>query len=265
MGGGALGEVNIDGAVAIVTGGGAGIGRATALALASAGAAVVVADIDAAAAGETQRAIERAGGRASCIRTDVTRQEDIDAMVAAAVERYGGLQILHNNAGINAGWPRFPEASAERWQRTLAINLWAVIAGTQAAIPAMRAAGGGTIVNMASLAGLVRYETDPIYAATKHGVVGFTRALAFLKDEANVRVNCVAPAFVDTELPRRRLGDMPDDERGRWQAALDRTPMISPAEVAGAVLALVRDDTRAGEVLALIHGRPPQFVAAPAV
>lgn len=257
--------MNIEGAVAIVTGGGAGIGRATALALAAEGASVVVADIDVAAGEDTARAIEQAGGRASFVRTDVTQQDDINAMVGSAVERYGGIHILHNNAGINAGWPRFPAAAPERWQRTLAINLWAVIAATQAAIEPMRESGGGAIVNMASLAGLVRYETDPIYAATKHGVVGFTRGLAFLKEEANVRVNCVAPAFVDTELPRRRLAEMPEGERARWASALERTPMISASEVASAVLGLVRDDTRAGEVLALIHGREPQFVSAPAV
>lgn len=260
MGRRAIGEVNIEGAAALVTGGGAGIGRATAVALAAAGASVVVADIDEVAGAGTVRAIAGAGGRAEFIRTDVTRQDDIDAMVRRAAERFGGLHIVHNNAGINAGWPRFPAASAERWQRTLAINLWAVIAVTQAAVPAMQAAGGGAIVNMASLAGLVAYAADPIYAATKHGVVGFTRALSFLKEEANIRVNCIAPAFVDTELPRRRLGDMPGDERARWEATLARTPMIAASDVADAVLALVRDDARAGGVLALVHGREPRFV-----
>src|SRR4030067_798578 len=86
--------------------------------------------------------------------------------------------------------------------------------------------GGGVIVNTASLAGLIAYDQDPIYAATKHGVVGLTRALAFLKEEANIRVNCVCPSFVDTPLPRRRLGSMSGEERARWGGG-------GPAESAG--------------------------------
>jgi NAD(P)-dependent dehydrogenase (short-subunit alcohol dehydrogenase family) len=197
------------GRVAVVTGGGSGIGRATSLALASGGVSVVVADIDPAAGEETVALIADAGGSAASVPTDVTKWEDIERMVAFAEEKFGGLDILHNNAGINAGWPRFPDAARERWDRTVAINLWAVIAGTQAAVPVMRRRGGGAIINTASLAGLVTYGTDPIYGATKSGVVAFTRALANLKDEDNIRVNCVCPGFVDTPLPRRRLGHAP--------------------------------------------------------
>lgn len=260
MGRGTRSEVNPEGKVAIVTGGGSGIGRATAAALAEAGAAVVVADIDDDGGQETMRIVEEARGRAAFVRTDVTRWEDIEAMVAYAEETFGRLDILHNNAGINAGWPRFPEAPRERWDKTVAVNLWAVIAGTQAAVPALRRAGGGVIVNMASLAGIVAYDADPIYAATKHGVVGLTRALAFLHEEANIRVNCICPGFVDTPLPRRRLAMMPPAERERWEINLARIPMISPAEVAQAVLEFVRDDALAGAVMAVMHGRPRQFV-----
>src|SRR3989304_3615907 len=100
----------------------------------------------------------------------------------------------------------------------------------------MRRRGGGVIVNSASLAGLIAYQEDPIYAATKHAVVGLTRALAFLKEEANIRVNCVCPGFVDTPLPRRRLESMTDEERARWEAVLARIPMIPPSEGADAAL-----------------------------
>ena len=173
--------MEIEGKVALVTGGASGIGRATAIALADAGAAVVIADVDE-GGGDTQRKIEDAGGRAAFLRTDVTRQGDIERMIAFAEETFGALHILHNNAGVNTGWPRFPAADHSAWNRTLAINLWAVISGTEAAVPLMKRSGGGAIVNSASLAGLIAFETDPIYAATKHGVVGLTRALAFLKD-----------------------------------------------------------------------------------
>src|SRR4030067_633194 len=98
----------------------------------------------------------------------------------------------------------------------------------------MRRRGGGVIVNTASLAGLIAYQEDPIYAATKHGVVGLTRALAFLKDEANIRVNCVCPGFVDTPLPRRRLESMSGAERARWESGLARSPVVPPPQGAGA-------------------------------
>jgi NAD(P)-dependent dehydrogenase (short-subunit alcohol dehydrogenase family) len=255
--------MEIDGKVALVTGGASGIGRATAIALADAGAAVVIADIDEGGARDSLRIIEDAGGRAVFVKTDVTRQEDIERMVAFADEMFGALHILHNNAGINSGWPRFPASDHDEWNRTLAINLWAVIAGTEAAVPLIRRSGGGAIVNSASLAGLIAFETDPIYAATKHGVVGLTRALAFLKDEANIRVNCICPGFVDTPLPRRRLDAMSPEERTGWEAALSRVPMIEPSEVADVVLGIIRNDAMAGEAIAILYGQAPRSIPSP--
>jgi NAD(P)-dependent dehydrogenase (short-subunit alcohol dehydrogenase family) len=253
---------DLQGKVALITGGGAGIGRATALALAAAGSSVVVADIDDAAAGETVRLVEAGGGRAASIHTDVTRREDLKGMVAFTEGTFGRLDVFHNNAGINTGWPRFPEVARERWLKTIEINLTAVVGGIQAVVPAMRAAGGGAIVNSASLAGLVGFDEEPIYAATKHAVVGLTRSLAFLKDEAGIRVNCVCPGFVDTQLPRRRLAAMPPEERERWTAALSRMPMLAPSEVAAAVLELLRDESLAGQVMTVMHGQPRRLVPA---
>ncbi|HXF51496.1 MAG TPA: SDR family NAD(P)-dependent oxidoreductase, partial [Dehalococcoidia bacterium] len=116
------------GKVAIVTGGSSGIGRATAIALAEAGASVVIADIDEAGGLETVRLINERGGNAAFVRTDVTRREDLQRMVAFAEETFGGVDILHNNAGIVTRRPRFPDTPPENWELTLAINLWAVIA-----------------------------------------------------------------------------------------------------------------------------------------
>ena len=110
--------------------------------------------------------------------------------------------------------------------------------------------------------GLIAYDQDPIYAATKHGVVGLTRALAFLKDEANIRVNCVCPSFVDTPLPRRRLESMTGEARARWEGVLARIPMIPPSEVADAVLEIVRDGSLAGEAMALQYGQPRRLIPA---
>lgn len=255
--------MEIEGRVALVTGAASGIGRATAIALANAGASVVIADIDESGGCETQRSIRSGRGNAAFVHADVTRQDDIERMIAFSDETFGALHILHNNAGVNTGWPRFPHADHGEWNRTLAINLWAVISGTEAAAPLIRRSGGGAIVNSASLAGLIAFDTDPIYAATKHGVVGLTRALAFLKEEANIRVNCICPAFVDTALPRRRLAAMSPEERANWEAALSRVPMIEPASVAELVVDIIRDDSMAGEAVAMMYGQPPNRVPPP--
>jgi len=190
----------------------------------------------------------------------VTSREDLEAMVAFAEETYGGLDILHNNAGVTTPPPRFPDASPDRWERTIAVDLWSAIAGTQAAVPAMRRRGGGVIVSTSSMAGIIQYQPDPIYAAAKHGVVGLTRALVFLKDEANIRVNCVCPGVVDTPMITSGMGDLTPEQRAQRQAILAQMPLIQPAEIAAAVLELVRDDSLAGEAMGIMYGRPPRLV-----
>ncbi|MBI2914073.1 MAG: SDR family oxidoreductase [Chloroflexi bacterium] len=251
------------GKVALVTGGSSGIGRATAIALAEAGASVVIADVDDDGGRETVRMIEQAGGQAAFVHTDVTRQEDLQRMVAFAEETFGGLDIVHNNAGVGTGRPRYPEAPLEAWQRTLMIDLWAVIAGTAAAVPALRRRGGGVIVSTASVAGLIGYVPDPVYAAAKHGVVGLTRSLAPLKDEANIRVNCVCPGVVDTPMVTRGLEELEGEERAQLEAMLSAMPLIPPQAVADAVLALVRDDSLTGEAMTVIYGRPSRLIPPP--
>ncbi len=251
------------GKVAIVTGGGSGIGRATAQALARAGAAVVVADVDADGGRETVRLIEAEGGRAAFVAVDVTRWEDLERMVSFAEETFGGVDILHNNAGVATGRPRFPEAPRERWERTLNIDLWAVIAAVQVTVPAMRRRGGGVIVNTASLAGVIGYQPDPVYCAAKHGVVGLTRALAFLKDEAGIRVNCICPGVVDTPLIYRGLQTLAGQERQEWESYIRSMPKLRPEEVAEAVLTFVRDESLNGEAMGLLPGSTPRLIPPP--
>lgn len=248
------------GKVALATGAGSGIGRATAIALANAGAAVVIADMDGDSGLETVRLIEEVGGKAAFVQTDVTKRDDLAMMVSFAEETFGGLDILHNNAGIGTPPPRYPEAPVDLWERTIAIDLWAVIAGTQAAVPAMKRRGGGVIVNTASVAGLIAYLPDPIYAAVKHGVVGFTRSLTYLKGEANIRVNCVCPGVVNTPMIRKGMEALSGEERAQREALLNQMPLITPEEIADAVMDFVKDDSLNGEAMGVTYGRPRKLV-----
>jgi NAD(P)-dependent dehydrogenase (short-subunit alcohol dehydrogenase family) len=251
------------GKVALITGGGSGIGRATSLALAQAGASIVVADVNEEGGRETVRLVEAEGGNAAFVRTDITKRQDIDRMVAFAEETYGGLDIAYNNAGIGTPAPRFPEARADDWERTVTVDLWAVIAGVQAEVPAMKRRGGGVIVNTASIAGLAQYAPDPIYAAAKHGVVGLTRSLQFLHGEANIRVNCVCPGVVDTPMVRRSQQEASPETRAQIEAMLSTMPMMPPSDIAEVVLEFVRDDSLTGEAMSVIYGGRKRLVDPP--
>lgn len=251
--------MDIKGKIALVTGAGSGIGRATALRLAQEGASVVIADIDEAGGQETVRQVEAVGGRAAFVRADVTNEADVRAMVAFAEETFGGLDILHNNAGIGSGRPRFPEGEPERWARVLEVNLRGVILGTQFAIAAMRKRGGGVIINTASMAGIgYGFPPDPVYAASKGGVVLFTASLAPLKEEMNIRVNCVCPGVVDTPMVQRALDDAPEEER-RAREQMRLFPLLKPEEIADAVVEFIRDDSLAGRALWIRNGRPREL------
>jgi NAD(P)-dependent dehydrogenase (short-subunit alcohol dehydrogenase family) len=184
-------------------------------------------------------------------------------MIAFTEMMFGGLDILHSNAGVGTPRPRFPDSPLEGWERTLAIDLWAVIAGAQVAVPAMKRRGGGIIINTASIAGLMAYAPDPIYAAAKHGVVGFTRSMEHLKAEANIRVNCVCPGVVDTPMVRLEDRNLTTEERMQRDAFLKSIPLIAPETIAEAVLTLIRDETLNGVAMAVTYGRPARIVEAP--
>ena len=248
------------GKVALVTGAASGIGRATAIALANEGCSVVVADMNEPGAAETVAMIESAGGQAAAVQVDVTKRADIERMVAFAASTFGGLDIAHNNAGIGTPRPRFPDARPEDWERTMTVDLWAVIACVQAEVPAMRKRGGGVIVNTASMAGIIPYAPDPIYNAAKHGVVGLTRGMAALKLEDNIRVNCICPGVVDTPMIRAGLAQLTDAEREMQMKVLESMPKIAPEEIAAAVLEFVRDDSLAGEAMGIMPGRPRKII-----
>lgn len=250
------------GKVALVTGAASGVGRATVILLASRGARVVAADIDEAGGDETVRLAAEEGGEARFIRADVTKWEDLERAVAFAEETFGGLDILHNNAGVLSG-EQYPAGPRERWERTLSINLWGVIAGTQIAVPALQRRGGGVIVSTASVAAFVPYYDDPVYAATKHGIVGLTRSLQYLHHSQNIRVNAVCPGGIDTPLVAADLAHMTPDELAARERLLARFPLMPPSQVAEAVLHFIEDDSLAGQAMHVMSGREPTLVAPP--
>jgi NAD(P)-dependent dehydrogenase (short-subunit alcohol dehydrogenase family) len=197
----------LDGKVAIVTGGGSGIGEACAKTLAARGAAVLVADLDADAAARVASEVESAGGRSASQRTDVADPKAVDAMVAAAVERLGRLDIGVNNAGI--GGPTAPTGDypLDGWRTVMSVNLDGVFYCTRAEIAAMRSNGRGSIVNMASILGSVGFANSVAYVAAKHGVLGLTKNAALEHASDGIRVNAVGPGFIRTPLLEANLDE----------------------------------------------------------
>jgi len=231
--------------VAVITGGGSGIGRATAQRLAKEGASIVIADLDEKMGAESVKLVEGAGGRATFVRADVTKESDARAMLDAAVSKFGRVDILHNNAGIAVGPPGFPAAEAARWRLVLDIDLYAVVLGCWLAAPIMTRAGGGAIVNTASMAGLYPHPLDPIYAAAKAAVVNFTYSLAPWASERKIRVNCVCPGITDTPMVRRGIEAATAVGMKSWLPS----KIIQPEEIADAVFTLIRDDSLFGRAL----------------
>jgi len=227
------------GRVALVTGAAEGIGRASAERFAAEGAAVVVADVQVAGGTAVAEAIRARGGRAEFVRADVAREADVAAMVATAVERFGGLDILFNNAGVGAFTP-FDRLEATEWDRVLGIDLRGVYLGCRHALPHLRRSGRGVVLNTASQSGLQAQPRNEAYCAAKAGVILLTRSLARELGPDGIRVNCLCPGGTDTTLLRTFAGS--DAARASLR---ERSPMgriARPEEIAAAALFLVSDE-----------------------
>ncbi|MDO8703811.1 MAG: SDR family NAD(P)-dependent oxidoreductase [Sulfuricaulis sp.] len=196
----AYSKLDLTGRVIIVTGGGSGIGQETAKLLAARGAAVAVADVNDTGGEQTVAAISAAGGRAIYVRTDVSREAEVEALVAATVKRLGGLHGGFNNAGIFRKDGGLGRLSLDNWQSVIDINLTGVFLCVKHQIAYMIANGGGSIVNTASGAGLVGTPGAGAYCASKHGVVGLTRAASAEYSARGVRVNAIAPGMIETPM-----------------------------------------------------------------
>jgi NAD(P)-dependent dehydrogenase (short-subunit alcohol dehydrogenase family) len=230
-----------DGKVALVTGSGAGIGAVTARAFASAGASVIVTDVDVEGGQTTVEKIRSDGGHAEFFAADVTDAEAVKALVGFAVNTYGGLHYAHNNAGVLGESARLTDSDDETWFRTVQINLNAVYLGMKHQIPAILESGGGAIVNTSSYAGLVAVPFASAYVASKHGVIGLTKAAAVEFGKKGVRVNAVCPGSARTKMNIERVAGNPAIEK----AMTDVSPMkrfVEPEEVAEAVLWLCSEN-----------------------
>jgi NAD(P)-dependent dehydrogenase (short-subunit alcohol dehydrogenase family) len=232
--------MQLDGKIALITGGGSGIGRETAVLFAQHGASLAIADLNPEGGQETIQMIRKAGGTAVFIQTDVAQAAQVENMVNEVVGQYGRLDIAFNNAGIEGAPVRTIDVTEAEFDQIMAVNAKGVWLCLKYEIQQMLRQGGGTIVNTASVAGLIGAHSMPAYAASKHAVVGLTRTAAVEYARKGIRVNAVCPAIIRTAMVERAIAQLPQLEHGAIQNNPSRR-LGDPREVAEAVLWLASD------------------------
>jgi len=230
----------LEGKRVVVTGAGAGIGRAIAIRLSSEGARVALADMDEQGAKSVASEIE---GETMVRQTDVSRATEVEALVRSVVEEWGGLDVMVNNAGVGVAGTT-PETDEDDWDRLMDVNLKGTFLGMKYAIPAMRESGGGSIINISSVAALVGIPDRAAYSATKGGILALTRAAAIDHAEEGVRINCIAPGTVDTPWVERITAgyEDPEDARANMQARQPHGRLVTPEEIAAMAAYLASDE-----------------------
>jgi len=223
--------------VALVTGAGGGMGAATAIELARQGAAVVVIDINGEGAEATARTIRENGGSVMVFEGDVARVETQEAIVTKLLERFGALHYAVNNAGISGMFGALPDISVDDWRRVVNVNLDAIFYGMKYQLPAIEAAGGGAIVNIASIYAHLGLPRLDAYTASKHAVRGLTRSVAIEYATRGVRVNAVSPGPILTPLVEAN-----PEQTARIAAKVPMKRMGKPEEIAKTVVFLLSDD-----------------------
>ena len=244
---------NFTGKVAIVTGGSTGIGRATSLLFARHGARVVIGDVNPEGR-ETVETIEREGGTALFVETDVREARQVENLVATAVKTYGGLHVAFNNAGIAHIDALLADVEDAVFDKVVAVDLKGVFLAMKYEIQHMLRAGGGAIVNTASIAGTIGHPGISAYVAAKHGVIGLSKAAAIEYAAQGIRINVLAPGFVETGMTRAWLED--DNIRASILANSPIGRVAQPEEMAGMVLFLCSDSASfaAGQVFVVDGG-----------
>ncbi|MEM0156548.1 MAG: glucose 1-dehydrogenase [Thermoplasmataceae archaeon] len=237
----------LKGKVAMVTGSGSGIGKSTALLLAHEGAHVVVSEFSEQTGRETARLIRDSGGSAEFVRTDVSQDSSCAAAVNFAIEKFHGLDVLVNNAGVDSSEPRLlAETSVDEFDRIMGVNLRGAWLMSRHAIPAMIEHHGGVIVNMASIGGMIPIPTGMPYSVSKAGLIMLTKSIAVEYGKQGIRANAIAPGWISTSMPRRFTDASNIRFEDFVQSVSRRTPISrlgNPEEIAKLVLFLASEES----------------------
>lgn len=233
----------LEGKVAIVTGAASGIGRATANLFAAEGARVIVADWEDDLGRRVASEIKSTGGDAEFVRVDVSDAEDVQAMINETVAQFGGLDTIFNNAGVEGEQAPTGDCTLENWHRVIRINLTGVFLGMKYAIPELLKRGGGSIINNASVAGIVGFNGIPAYCASKGGVIQLTKTAALEYAKQGIRVNAICPGVILTPMVERFISGSEEAEKA-FQALEPVGHFGDPADIAQMALFLASDDSK---------------------